>query len=634
MSDDAPRRGYGLGDEPHFDDAPNEVEDTSTFTFPSDDEWFRPAARPTSVPQRALRARDEWADVPWGQQARRLDEPARPSSPTAPQPSPTRDPFEPQPPNASEPFEPRQPKAQTHARSAKKTAGTKEATRRQKLRTSLLLTAASTVLPGSGLLGAPQRWLKITGAVTSVLALALGAFFLTWALGDTAGFASVTVDPSFLTRTSFALIGLGLLWVALIATTHIATRPGGLVHGKRLLGAVVVTALAFGVSAPSALGARYSRDQVMLVEKVFGPITADEEVVSSTRPTLAADPKEDPWKDIPRVNILLLGADGNEARADAVAEFGIRTDTIIAASIDTTTGDTLLVQVPRNVRFTPFKEGSELHDIWPRGQRGEEESDAWINGLWRKIEMDYPDVLRGQTYRGAEALKQGVESITGLEADYFMMLDIDGLERLITAMGGVRVNINEPLPMGRAKNCRDPEKCLMPGPNQRLNGYEAMWYARSRVTTSDYSRMARQSCLIDAVIKQANPATMLTSYEGIASAASHMITTDIPQRDLKAFVELAFKVKDAKIQRLVFTPGKNGYSYENPDFEAMRQAVEDAINPPAPDPVVTPTDTPSSEPTTASPSPSPSASATPAELVEGAQTVADACAWHGGDEEG
>ncbi|MBB1482800.1 LCP family protein [Tessaracoccus sp. MC1865] len=616
MSDDKPRRGYSLGDEPDFDLPEEGSEETSALhrSRLEDHSWFRASAKPTPVPQRALQARDEWADVPFGEE---------------PKPRPTAKP-RPTPPAVTLGGTPiAEPGASLHPDEVK----------RRKLRTSLLLTAASTVLPGSGLLGAPQRWLKVVGAATALGALALGLYFLNWALRDTASFASIAVDPDFLNRASVSLIVLGLVWVALIATTHIATRPGGLQHGRRLLGAAIVAALAFGVSAPSALGARYSHDQIMLVERVFGPggDTGDGGVQSTSRPTLATEPQVDPWKDVPRVNVLLLGADGNEARADEVEKYSVRTDTIMVASIDTATGDTLLVQIPRNVQYTPFPENSEMAEAFPRGFRGEPEAEWLVNSIWAKVELDYPNLLQGNTYRGAEALKEGVEGITGLEIDYFMMLDIDGLQQLINAMGGVVVNINEPLPKGTATNCRDEDRCLLPGPNQRLNGYDAMWYARSRKTTSDYSRMARQSCLIDAVIKQANPATMLTSYEGIAQAASHMVTTDIPQRDLKAFVQLAFRVKDAKVQRLVYSPGKNGYSYADPDFEAMRQSVEDALNPPSPTPTavaptsVAPTSAapstpaPAEEETTASPSPS----GTPEELQEGAQTVADACAWNG-----
>ncbi|NHB85179.1 hypothetical protein G7085_12605 [Tessaracoccus sp. HDW20] len=36
----------------------------------------------------------------------------------------------------------------------------------------------------------------------------------------------------------------------------------------------------------------------------------------------------------------------------------------------------------------------------------------------------------------AEALKEGVEGITGLPIDRFVMLNIDGLRDLIDAMGG------------------------------------------------------------------------------------------------------------------------------------------------------------------------------------------------------
>ena len=64
MSDVKPRRGYSLGDEPDpeaFDDAHG----------PAADAAFRPPSAGRPIPQRALRTRDEWADVPWGEVPKR-----------------------------------------------------------------------------------------------------------------------------------------------------------------------------------------------------------------------------------------------------------------------------------------------------------------------------------------------------------------------------------------------------------------------------------------------------------------------------------------------------------------------------------------------------------------------------------
>lgn len=491
------------------------------------------------------------------------------------------------------------------------------------LRRSLLLTVASTIIPGSGLLGARRRWLQVLGGLTALLTLA-GVGGLAWvALNRTSDVAALAGNLGVLRGATVALLVIGVVWVALITVTHLATRPDGLRLGRRLVGALLVTALSFAVAAPTAIAARYSRDQQLLVEKVFKGDT--EEVQSSTRPTLEGP---DPWADVPRLNVLLLGADGDASRKENIEKYSIRTDTIIVASIDTKTGNTTLIQVPRNVQFTPFPEGSELADAFPRGFRGEPAGDWYVNSVWAKIELDYPNLLAGSTYRGAEGTKLAVEGITGLKMDYFVMLNIDGLQKLIDAMGGVTVNINDRLAIGGDTSGRKPHGYLEVGPNQHLDGYHAMWYARSRLGYSDYERMARQSCLVDAVIKQANPTTLLTRFEAIASASGDMLLSDIPQRDLDDIIKLAFRVKDAKISRLVFSQGRNGYWYDRPDFEKMHEAVTNAIAGPKPSPSATASGSPSSPtPTTTSASPS----ATPSgPLAEGAQDVTDACAFNAG----
>ena len=51
----------------------------------------------------------------------------------------------------------------------------------------------------------------------------------------------------------------------------------------------------------------------------------------------------DPWAGTPRVNVLLLGGDAGPDRR------GLRTDTVILASIDTATGNAVLFSLPRNL---------------------------------------------------------------------------------------------------------------------------------------------------------------------------------------------------------------------------------------------------------------------------------------------
>lgn len=490
-------------------------------------------------------------------------------------------------------------------------------------------TVASTLLPGLGLLGATSRFARVLGVVFPVILVGTIAWAGFSASADFANFASIAVNPTQLRTVTVIAMAAGLVWVALITGTHLLTRPHGWGWGRRALGSLLVAALSFSVAGSAALAARYSFDQNKLVSKVFA---SQDEVESSTRPSIDGAEK-DPWRNTPRVNIMLLGGDGADARDEAE---GIRTDTIMVASIDTSTGETTIVQIPRNVQYTPFPQGSELNEIFPRGFRGEgDPAEYYINALWKSSEMYNPDWFAGQTFPGAEAMKMGVEGITGLKIDYFVLLNIDGVQRLIDAMGGVDVNINRRLPVGGNTTGKRPTSYLEQGPDQHLGGYEAMWFARSRSDSSDYERMGRQSCLVDAIIKQANPATMLSSYEAIASASADMVLTDIPQEVLEPLVSLSLNVKDAPINRLVFSPGKNGYSFEDPDFDEMRAAVQQAIDPVVvPVPSATAPAPPTSLPTptpvvTESGMPSSSASGSPDPvLVDGAQPVADACAYN------
>ena len=502
------------------------------------------------------------------------------------------------------------------------------------------LTIASTLLPGLGLAGARQRWAKILGVLLPIGFLGGLTWLAVRAIMNPEKAVSWVLRPGLLRGALVVLIIIAVGWACLIALTHLITRPKGLTTTKRAIGAGLVIALTFIVSAPLAVGARYTLSQLQLL----GSITGDD-VTAGSRPNIDTN-AENPWKDTPRLNILLLGADSTDTRIkDAGGSYTPRTDTIMVASIDTTTGDTTLIQIPRNLEHTPFPEGSKLAQLFPRGFRGAgDEAEWYVNALWEKtVAGDHPDMVEAlgtptPTYPGAEVLKQGIEGITGLHMHYFVLLNINGLEQLINAMGGVRVNINQKLPIGGNETTGEkPSAWLQPGPDQLLDGYHAMWYARGRyhVKGADFDRMARQSCLVNAVIKQADPLTMLTRYEGIAQASSDMIMTDIPRNVLSPVTQLAVKVKDASVSRLAFVNGENGFVSANPDFTLTRTRVHDAITPPThtSEPTTnTPTETPSTTkpsptPTTTTPPEQPSAPPTTAPAST-AEQVTNACAYN------
>ncbi len=478
---------------------------------------------------------------------------------------------------------------------------------------SLLWTLVGTFFPGLGLWPTRRR---ATGLVILAIFASGIAVFVAKVFLDTSGFAAVAVQTTSLVWLAAGLVALAVLWVMVIAGTHLVTRPKRITGTQRLIGAATVAALSFVVAAPLAVGARYAMDQRSLVADTF---SKQADTRSQTRPTLDSS-AADMWVNKPRLNILLLGGDAGQDRT------GLRTDTIMVASIDTATGDTTLIQIPRNMARVPFPQQSRLAAAYPQGfYDGNDPNDAeyFANSIWDNVPAQHPELFQNTDNPGADALKLGIGTATGLNIDYFVLLSIEGLQRMIDAMGGITINVNRRIPIAGNTEGKQPTDYLEAGPNRHLNGYYAMWYARSRSDSTDYARMARQSCVVKAVIEEANPETMLTRYEAIARAGKGMVMTDIPQEVLPGIVDVALKVKDANIRRVLFVHLVDGYDTTNPNYEMMRERVATALAEASAPPTSAQPSTTAAPPATAS-SKASSPSATPSTQSE---NVGDACAY-------
>lgn len=511
---------------------------------------------------------------------------------------------------------------------------------------SLGWTALGTVLPGLGLL--TTKWRKVGLAIFALFVLGLivvGAYIYS----DPIEAATIAVRPRRLMALSAVLLVGALLWIILIAGTHLLTRPRTLSNLQRGVGGLAVALLSFAVATPLAVAARYSYDQAALVRTVFG---SNDKKRSQTRPQINTKQKsEDVWKDKPQLNLLLVGLDSNAARLKK-SDNSILTDTMMIATINTSTGDMVLTQIPRNMAFTQFPKGSKLAEIYPDGftdgSGNGDNLEYMANAIWTNVPAEHPDLFADTDYPGADALKLGMEGTLGMKIDYFVALNIDGLLGLINAMGGVRLNVNSPIALGANNDGKPPRGWVQPGPNKLLNGDQAMWYARSRYQVTDYDRMARQSCVVKAIVDQADPQTMLTRYEAMAKASSDAVTTDIPSDMLPHLVDLATRVKDGTLRRVLFVHGQNGYNTRNPNFDVMRARVAQAIQqmggqPPTVPPSETPTPTtgkpggqPSQQPTptpSEEPSPEPTIgpdgkTVTPSPSQKPVEDLKDACAYN------
>ncbi len=428
---------------------------------------------------------------------------------------------------------------------------------------ALGLTASAAVLPGAAFVLLGRRRLGI--AVLAAYAVGLVALVYVL-LRQRPGLLRLLVQSSWLTATIVGLVVAFVLLALVIGLSHYMARPRNLGRWEGLSATLFVLVLCAVVAVPFAVGIRYAVAQQAFLSEVFVPAAQSH---SPTRPQHVT--AADPWHGADRVNVLLIGGDAGPQRV------GTRTDSMIVASVDVHTGDVVLFGLPRNLEKVPFPKGTRLHRLYPHGFTGPGDPLEWmLNAVYPNVPALHPGVLGKSDNEGADALKLAASGALHIPIDYYVLVNLSGFVQLVDAMGGVTVNVNEPIPIGGITGVRAPEGYLQPGPNKHLDGYRALWFARGRYGLDDYDRMRRQRCLMSAIIDRADPMTLLTRYTRILDAGRQILQTDIPSELLPAFVDLALKVKDAKIRSLVFAPSAH-FNPAEPDFRWIHHQVRKAL---------------------------------------------------------
>jgi len=476
-------------------------------------------------------------------------------------------------------------------------------------------TIAGSLLPGCGLLAA--GWRRAGGLLLTLTAA--GTVALGWlALGDDPlhRIGDLLAQPQRLTAITVSIGLIAAVWVTSILLTHTQLRRyATLSTGQRQFSTILVLALVTAVALPAYQAGRYALISQDLVRSVF-----QDSVDNQTSQVLSLTGEADPWAARPRVNVLLIGSD---AGADRI---GVRPDTLIVASIDTTSGNTVLFSLPRNLERVPFPPGTPGAAAWPNGYDCGDE--CLLNAVWTWAEG--PDSgYAGYRHPGLAATEDAVTGATGLQIDTYAMLNLQGFAEVVNAIGGLTVNVRQRLPIGGDSDITSPLYHQAPGgwievgEGQRLDGYHTLWFARSRWSTDDYSRMQRQRCVIAAFVDQVDPVIMALRFPLLARAAKHNISTGIPLSDLDAWVTLSKRVKDGKVTSLPFT--REVVDVAEPDFDRVHQLVQRAIRRSEAGP--TPQDRPGPTPprsTTTKPSP-PTATPTPTRPADRAQDVTEVC---------
>jgi polyisoprenyl-teichoic acid--peptidoglycan teichoic acid transferase len=422
-----------------------------------------------------------------------------------------------------------------------------EAARRSELirfRRAVALIGMTLLLPGSAQLMRGSKpvgraALRVVGLVFVCL---VGGYI--WLGRD--GVIKLGLNSTFLACAEATLTVLAMCWVALFADAWRLGRPPTLLRTHRVLTASLTLALMAAVTVPTAWSARLLDTHRDVLQEVF---------------------EEGGVVPLPqgRLNVLLLGGDGGNNRE------GIRTDSITLASIDVGTGKTVLFSLPRNMQFVQFPPGSPMAERYPNG------FPDFFFSIYTYA-ADHPELYPKSKNPGARAVMEAVAQTLGLDVHYYALVNLEGFREVINALGGITLRVERRLPIGGGVSLTGVPQPIVgyiePG-LQKLNGYKALWYARSRHGSDDYERMARQRCVMGAILREANPMTILTHYQELAKSTKHVLTTNLTTGALKLLVDIAPKARNADQTSVQFTNRLINPAF--PDIEFIRAKVADAI---------------------------------------------------------
>jgi polyisoprenyl-teichoic acid--peptidoglycan teichoic acid transferase len=354
---------------------------------------------------------------------------------------------------------------------------------------------------------------------------------------------NLALKPTLLGVLRLFLIVGGLGWVALLVDAWRLGQPLTLQQGHRVTAVTINGVLCFLIAGSMLFGAHLVAVQRDFVLSMFG-----NQVASGAHDG--------------RYNVLLLGGDAGAGR------WGLRPDSLTVASIDAATGRTLLVSLPRNLSNFEFAQGSVMAQEFPHGFNCD---GCYLNGVstWAQ---DHPDLFRDTKTPGIDATVMAVEGITQLPINYWVMVNLEGFKDLVDAVGGVKLNIRSRIPVGGLGE--DVTGYLEPG-TRVLNGHDTLWFARAREGSDDYSRMARQKCVMAAMLRQLSPPTALRNFEQIAEASKGMVSTNLPASELDRLLALADLAKDQKISTVSLVPPI--INTANPNMRAIQELLDGAL---------------------------------------------------------
>ena len=230
------------------------------------------------------------------------------------------------------------------------------------------------------------------------------------------------------------------------------------------------------------------------------------------------------------INILLMGIDQVPPQENKYsAKFSGRSDTMLL------------------IRFNPDDSSIKILSI-PRDSRVK-----LPNGRYRKINS-------ANAIGGIDYTKETIaNNFSGIAIDKYIRVSSDALEKLIDAIGGVKVYV--PKNMQYRDQTQGLEIDLQEG-EQILNGDEAQGFARYRNDAlGDIGRIQRQQILLKALRNKLQSPQTLWQIPKIWKVLESEVDTDLTQEEIFNLAAFSLGVEQEDI-RMLLLPGRTSKSRE------------------------------------------------------------------------
>ncbi|SJZ88108.1 transcriptional attenuator, LytR family [Pilibacter termitis] len=200
------------------------------------------------------------------------------------------------------------------------------------------------------------------------------------------------------------------------------------------------------------------------------------------------------------ISILLLGIDANNMVG--------RSDTMILSTLNPQKKQTTLISIARDT-YTTFNEGDVTHKI---------------NAAF--------------AFGGAGQAMDNVENLLGIPVNHYIVVNMNAVEKLVDAVGGVSVENKFEFEFTDERNAQGGKTYKFAKGRIFLTGDEALAWSRMRKQDpeGDYGRQTRQRLIIQSVMKKLLSLDGVTKYKQVLDVLGSNMKTDLTWEQMKTMV--------------------------------------------------------------------------------------------------